>query len=188
MSGCGHERIYLQTDRHDPVGRVDRRVLPSTSSTQTVVPAATSQPPVNGSTSEQNKTGHARLKTSPGSDESPAIDWDAAAARYEGCPSALDELANLFADECSHMMADVEHSVAAGDSQAVLKAAHTLKGSADAIAATRVVQSAASLEAMGKNQDLSAAQAALRRLRADVDEVCRLIETRREAGATASVK
>jgi HPt (histidine-containing phosphotransfer) domain-containing protein len=91
--------------------------------------------------------------------ESP-FDEAALLERVEGDVELLAEIVALFREGSPRLLEEVRAAVAAGDSAALKRAAHTLKGAASNFGATAVVGIALELEMMGRANDLSwAAQA-----------------------------
>jgi HPt (histidine-containing phosphotransfer) domain-containing protein len=69
------------------------------------------------------------------------------------------------------LLAEIEAAVTAGDSQAVLAAAHGLKGSAGLLGAWAVVAAAQRLESMGCDGDLGGSAEAYAALAAEVERL-----------------
>jgi two-component system, sensor histidine kinase and response regulator len=81
--------------------------------------------------------------------------------RVEGDLELLQEMADLFLEECPHMVEEIDHAITAGDAQALQHAAHTLKGSVSNFAADKATEASFALEKMGRQQDLACAATAL---------------------------
>jgi CheY-like chemotaxis protein/HPt (histidine-containing phosphotransfer) domain-containing protein/two-component sensor histidine kinase len=103
-----------------------------------------------------------------------AIDWDAARQRYEDCPLVITELGHLFVNQCPELLDDIEAALKEKNVSDLMRAAHSLKGSADAIAATQVVYTATQLERMGHAGDLPGITDVVRRLRYELSEIASL--------------
>jgi two-component system, sensor histidine kinase and response regulator len=91
--------------------------------------------------------------------------------RIGGDTDLLKELAALFTADCPGMLQDIRDAVHEENAEALLKAAHALKGSVGNFAADAAVQAALRLETMGRNQDLAEASQALTELEREVDRV-----------------
>jgi CheY-like chemotaxis protein len=77
-------------------------------------------------------------------------------------------LARTFLDTAPARLARLREAVASRDPDGVQRAAHLLKGSLAVFSARQALDTAASLEAMGKAHDLAGASAALGALQAEV--------------------
>jgi PAS domain S-box-containing protein len=97
------------------------------------------------------------------------FDPRAAAARLGGDARLLGELIEMFLADCPRMVSEVRSAIDAKDTEALRQAAHALKGSVANFAATPAVDAARRLERMGKDGDLSGAEAAFRELHAALD-------------------
>ena len=67
-----------------------------------------------------------------------------------GDPVFLAEIAQLFSREKPPLLAELSTAAAAGDAAALARAAHTLKGSAANLGATRMQETATELELLGR--------------------------------------
>jgi CheY-like chemotaxis protein len=83
------------------------------------------------------------------------LDWREALARLDGNEDLLQELAVLFCEEGIRLMTDIREAIAQGETDALRRAAHTLKGSAGMFVAKPAVEAALRLEAMARDGDLS---------------------------------
>lgn len=110
------------------------------------------------------------------------LDLEDALARVDGDHQLLAELAALFLDSCPAMQAAIEEALAHGDAKALQHAAHTLKGSVGNFGAQAAFDAALALEQMGRQGDLSGAEAALAHLTA---EIARLQPVLLQLAATA---
>jgi HPt (histidine-containing phosphotransfer) domain-containing protein len=105
------------------------------------------------------------------------FDRPAALGRVEGDIELLRQLASLLLDHSPQMLAAIREAIARGDSQAVERAAHTLKGSAGNLAAAAVCRAAERLEQMGRIGDLARAHIVCDRLEAELDFLSPLLAT-----------
>ena len=105
----------------------------------------------------------AQSSTSAGGMEPVAdvLDWAAALDRLQGDRELLEELVDVFRDECPKLLTQVRDAVAASDAGKLKLAAHTLKGALSNFAARDAVEAARLLEQMGKEGDLAGTDEAL---------------------------
>ena len=92
------------------------------------------------------QTTQAVAATAPAVLSSPPIDITAALERLEGDRGLLEELAQLFKDECPCALEEIRGAIAAGDAPLLTRLAHTLKGSSGSLSAVPLSQAAAKLE------------------------------------------
>ncbi|MGB7586770.1 MAG: Hpt domain-containing protein, partial [Terriglobales bacterium] len=99
-----------------------------------------------------------------------ANSWDRAAAleRVEGDEELLQDICRIFLEESPKLITQLEQAVAQADSEAVSRAAHSLKGESGYLGAANVSQMAKQLEAMGRARELSHASAILAQLRKEM--------------------
>lgn len=90
--------------------------------------------------------------------QSSAINREEALAGVGGDTELLLEIAQIFLDQADTMLAAVEQAVQKQDAPALERAAHSLKGSVGVFRAQDAKDLAFSLEQMGRNRDLGAAQ------------------------------
>jgi len=88
----------------------------------------------------------------------------------------LEEVVKVFLQECPHQMQAIKKSIDQGDDQALMRAAHKLKGSLGYLGATRAQQAAYTLERIGQSGDLSSAREALEILEAKTQRLIRRLE------------
>jgi two-component system, sensor histidine kinase and response regulator len=105
------------------------------------------------------------------------VDMTRILERIGGDTDLLKELAALFTGDCPGMLRDIRDAVEERNAEALLKAAHALKGSVGNFAADAAVEAALRLEMMGRNQDLTEAPQALAELEREVDRVCEVLST-----------
>lgn len=101
----------------------------------------------------------------------PVLDLDRALDRMEGSREMLRELAELYLSESPGWLREAEEASAAGDAEALTRAAHDIKGSSDVFAADAATRTAEELERMGRGGDLEGADAVVERLRLQVERV-----------------
>jgi two-component system sensor histidine kinase/response regulator len=79
-------------------------------------------------------------------------------ARFDGDGDLLKELAGIFLQECPAMLGGIREALRAGDSKALERAAHTLKGSVGNFAMLSPWETAERLELLAKSGQLSGAE------------------------------
>jgi len=96
--------------------------------------------------------------------------WDKAAAlnRVEGDEELLQDICRIFLEESPKLMFTLQQAVEQDDSEAVSRAAHSLKGESGYLGATGVSQMAKQLESMGRDRELSQAPAVFEQLQREM--------------------
>jgi PAS domain S-box-containing protein len=89
------------------------------------------------------------------------LDTAAVLARVDGDLELLQYIVELFLEELPKLMGEIRDAVARHDSEALERAAHTLKGSVGNFHANAVVGAAQHLETIAREGDLSGAREAL---------------------------
>src|SRR5580693_7291224 len=84
---------------------------------------------------------------------------------FDGDPEFLAEIVNLFLATYPDLLSDIDGAVLRQDSDALRRAAHTMKGAVANFGAKAVVEQARTIEAMGKSGDLAPAREAVLTLR-----------------------
>jgi two-component system sensor histidine kinase/response regulator len=121
--------------------------------------------------------GNSPLKVNASPDLSTeTFDRAAALSRVGDDDGLLFDLAKMFCTEGPKRLAAVQAAVKQNDTNALRKAAHTIKGSVSTFAARRATEAAARLEAMAESGDLSKADAACEALAVQVDVLTRVLE------------
>jgi signal transduction histidine kinase/DNA-binding response OmpR family regulator/HPt (histidine-containing phosphotransfer) domain-containing protein len=88
-----------------------------------------------------------------------AVDRTVALATVGGDEDLLQGVIDSFLEECPTLLANLQAAVTAGDSQALVRAAHTVKGAVNLFGAQSAAHEAQRLETMGReNQFLPAAE------------------------------
>jgi HPt (histidine-containing phosphotransfer) domain-containing protein len=95
-----------------------------------------------------------------------AFDHAGLLERVEGDTELLREIVELFLADCPRLLDDVRSAIAADDTVALRRSAHTLKGAASNFGAAALVAAALELEAIGRGGDLGGAGPARDRLEA----------------------
>jgi signal transduction histidine kinase/PleD family two-component response regulator len=99
------------------------------------------------------------------------FDRSAALSYVDGDMGLLREMAELFLADYSQQMAKIRAAIASGDSQALMRAAHSLKGVVGTFAAKATCEAALRLEMMGENGDLLEARDAYACLEAEISRL-----------------
>jgi len=100
------------------------------------------------------------------------LDWNAALAQHEVGETVLREVAALVIDESARMLAEIRVAKTSGDLTALRHAAHTLKGSAAAMAAQPAAEAALSLETIAKEKRVNEIEAACATVERKFQQLC----------------
>lgn len=103
----------------------------------------------------------------------------------EGDPDIIRELAEIFLEDAPARIAEIRASLESGDAGGVERAAHTLKGGAGNMGASRMSRLAAGLQEAGHGGDLSEVPGLLRDLEAELDRVRGALEEELSANGGA---
>jgi HPt (histidine-containing phosphotransfer) domain-containing protein len=101
----------------------------------------------------------------------PAFDADAALARVEGDMNVLRKMVQLFAKQSAELLAEIRAANDRGDSQALERAAHKLKGSVAIFSAPPASELALRLEVMGRQGELANAASTVAELEAQISRL-----------------
>lgn len=107
----------------------------------------------------------------PASDDSPHTEhWDKAEMldRLGGDEDLLRELVSTLVEESPRLLDTLREAIASSDSDAVMRGAHSIKGSVSCFGGGLVEKSAQRLETMGKTKGLSEAAATFAGLERDM--------------------
>ena len=110
-------------------------------------------PPTNPVNAEDVAAG-APIKAEP-------IDGSAVVSSFQGQLPLLKDVIRVVLCECPRLMGDIRKAVTNGDAAALKLSAHTLKGSVRSFGETTVHHRAYTLEMMGRDENLSDADAAV---------------------------
>jgi two-component system sensor histidine kinase/response regulator len=105
------------------------------------------------------------------------FDRDEALKNVGGCQDMLTEMAVLLASECPKHFAEIEAAYAVADCDAVMRAAHTLKGSVSLFGAPRATAAARRLETMAREGNLGNFPEAWADLQQSVGELLEALRT-----------
>jgi len=100
-----------------------------------------------------------------------AIDLKAALERLEGDRELLDELAQLFKEECPRALEEMRGAIRTADAPLLTRLAHTLKGSSSSLSANALSRGAAELENLARAGDLADAGGVFSRLEKEVERL-----------------
>ena len=109
----------------------------------------------------------------------PALDWAAALATVDGNQGLLDRVLETVCEEAEELLPKLQTALSAGDATTAQRIAHTLKGSARAVAARETGHAAADVETAAANGQLAEAKQALPRL---MEAMASLVEHIRRRG------
>ncbi|MBI4603638.1 MAG: Hpt domain-containing protein [Planctomycetes bacterium] len=96
--------------------------------------------------------------------------------RFDGDRDALNEVIQVFLEECPKLVSEVRAAVVAKDAGRLDRSAHTLKGAASNFSA-QAAALALELEGMGRSGDLRGAGEAFMALEAQVSEIVPALAT-----------
>lgn len=88
--------------------------------------------------------------------------------RVDGDRELLREVASLFFEDTPRLLSDIRNAILCGDSKALERSAHTLKGSIANFGLEVASEAAYGLEQMGRNGDFAHTQDILTRLEQQV--------------------
>jgi HPt (histidine-containing phosphotransfer) domain-containing protein len=91
--------------------------------------------------------------------------------QFEGDLDLLQEVIELFLRDCPIRLGEMRDAIASGDSATLLRAAHSVKGSAAIFSATAAVDAALRLENLARDGDLSQAQDAFVAVERELDRL-----------------
>jgi len=100
----------------------------------------------------------------------------------------LTETAELFASEGPKQLADIEAALASGSCEAVMRAAHTLKGSVSLFAAPPATAAARRLETLGREGTREEFPAAWADVQRHVGELMRALKELYAPGTEAGAR
>ena len=104
-------------------------------------------------------------------EEAGAFDMKSALVRVEGDRALLDELIQMFKDDCKRLLGEIQEAAAAGDWKRVERLAHNLKGSSGMLSAKPLSEAAGRLERNAREHNAGAMRASLDALKAEAERV-----------------
>jgi two-component system, sensor histidine kinase and response regulator len=118
----------------------------------------------------------------PPASERAAFNMKSALARVEGDRALLDELIQMFKEDCKRLVAEIGEAAAEADWKRLERVAHSLKGSSGSLSARPLSEAAGVLERNARERNLDAVPASLdavgaeaARLIAELDIVARAV-------------
>lgn len=103
-------------------------------------------------------------------DMGPPVHWRRLAQLYGGTAHG-NQVLEYFLVRCKTLLPDLEAAIQASDGPAVLRVAHTLKGSARGVTAEALAEAALQLEMLGRSGNLTGASDLYKALLVSYDEV-----------------
>jgi len=91
--------------------------------------------------------------------------------RIGGDEELLRDLCEIFLSACPRLLDDLRHAVRTGDLEAVMRAAHSLKGEASYLGAGNAAQAARQLEEVARQKDLTGAEKVFTTLEREVGDL-----------------
>lgn len=104
------------------------------------------------------------------------MDIGASLSCLDGDIDLLKEISAIFVADCPRLLSQIRQAITLGDSCALARAAHCLKGAVANLTAQEVTESARRLESMGEKGDLSHAEEAYNQLVERLERLIALIE------------
>lgn len=111
------------------------------------------------------------------------LDLPSVLERLDDDRDLLKELAQLFLEQVPRQLSRIQQAVQAGDAKTLRDCAHALKGSAGTLAGMEVSRTAAELEKMGREGDLTDSRAACVALEAQLERLTAALQTLVESDA-----
>jgi HPt (histidine-containing phosphotransfer) domain-containing protein len=99
------------------------------------------------------------------------LDLPSVLERLDDDRDLLIELAQIFLEQVPAQLSQIQAAVRSGDAKTLRERAHALKGSAGTLAGSAVSKTAARLEQMGRDGDLSEGQETCAMLDAEVERL-----------------
>lgn len=111
----------------------------------------------------------------------PPVHWRELAQLYGG-PGNGQKVLDHFLQRCETLLGDLEAAIQANDGPAVLRVAHTLKGSARGVTAQALAEAALQLEMLGRSGDMTNAPDLYKDLMVTYDEFIHWVREGYQAG------
>ena len=130
-------------------------------------------------TAEQPRLVHADTSSVEHDDvsEETVADLTATMKRLGGDAALLKRFVEVFEEDAPQLLQDLRSALARDDSEAAVRAAHSLRGLAANFSASSVVEQASLIEALAKKHDLAGAVAILPRLSAAVSQLSHFLKS-----------
>ncbi|MBZ5554190.1 MAG: response regulator [Acidobacteriia bacterium] len=110
-------------------------------------------------------------------DEREAIDREAILALADGDPDFLREIRDVFLESTSQLLSEIRGAITQGNSKALERSAHTLKGAVSNFGAKGATEAAQKLEKLGRENDLVLAHEVYAKLKAEIDWIIPALAT-----------
>ncbi|MGQ9576232.1 MAG: response regulator [Thermoguttaceae bacterium] len=104
------------------------------------------------------------------------VDWSAALHSVQGDLSLLRGIVTAFLEESPRLLAEIDRAAAQAEADALMRAAHTLKGSLNYLGAYRAYQTALRLESMARQRDLGDSRNLVAELRSELSGVSTVLK------------
>jgi PAS domain S-box-containing protein len=108
------------------------------------------------------------------------FDQQATLARVKGNHDIFREIIDLFCAETPEVLATLRQAIARGNSQAVARLAHSLKGTVGSFGAYAALEAVLRLEALGQSGDLALAESAYSALERELERLGRALSAFQE--------
>jgi CheY-like chemotaxis protein len=131
---------------------------------------------------EQVLSGGAHASATAAAAGAAVVDWAAALDRLQGDRKLLEEIVDVFREECPRLLTQARQAIAENDAGQLRLAAHTLKGALVNFAATAAVDAARRLELIGKQGNLADAPQALADLERQLERLQPALDDLQVAG------
>jgi len=109
--------------------------------------------------------------------EENAVDFEAAQNNVPGDATLLQDLAEIFLEECPKLINDLQVGLSTSEAASVHRAAHTLKSSSRIIVAPTLTDVTAHIEQLAANKELNDVEECLPKLQAAADQACDAIRS-----------
>ena len=104
-----------------------------------------------------------------------AFDREEMLERLGGDDELLNDVLEVFLEECPRMMGEIVEAVSGQDVELVHRSAHSIKGALLNISAAAAAEEAKRLEAMAAEASLDGSYGALERLQTEIDRLQRAL-------------
>lgn len=111
----------------------------------------------------------------------PPVHWRELAQLYGG-PGNGQKVLDHFLQRCQPLLSELQAAILANDGPAMLRAAHTLKGSARGVTAQALAEAALQLEMLGRSGDMATAPDLYKDLMVTYDEFIHWVREGHQAG------
>ena len=109
-------------------------------------------------------------------DQASPIDLDAALEQVDGDTELLRDLVDTLLESAEEDIEKIRSGISSGDTEAVQRGAHSLKGAAASLAAEPLCETAFRLETAGRSGNLREAPALLEKLEAELERLKEFVD------------